>query len=287
MKHLCVLYLLLTISKFFVYGMEDMNYRIRTIKKSIRHNTLMNYLTLQDAIKLARTSRYLFTDMVVEVEIAEGKHRITKICTIEIPENIFHYLKYLVPAHISLQVHILQFNDFWDFPLNYSIFERLPQSHFSQHRLKLHFFLQTLVNHFNQTKDPILITEINEEMEGIYSIHMFGKTIPCINTDVLDLPLYFLMKKIQFEFHILASHHTFIKHGWNKNICQEITWISVKKVQMESDERWTICWTDRDNDDSMQADYIHDENYENEIRYLKDHSQEGFILKIRFGELLL
>ena len=66
------------------------------MKKNIHYN-LTTYLPLQDAFKLGITCKSLFVDMIEEEvdEAEEGKHRITKICTINIPENIFPHVTFL------------------------------------------------------------------------------------------------------------------------------------------------------------------------------------------------
>ena len=70
---------------------------ITRIKKDLLHRYLMTYLTLQDAFKFGITCKSLFEDMITEVDGAaeEGKYRITKICTIDIPENIFPHVTFL------------------------------------------------------------------------------------------------------------------------------------------------------------------------------------------------
>ena len=74
-----------------------MDGRITTMKKHFLHHYLMKYLRLQDAFKLGITCKSLFADMIEEEvdEAEEGKHRITKICTIDIPEIIFPHVTFL------------------------------------------------------------------------------------------------------------------------------------------------------------------------------------------------
>ena len=73
-----------------------MNGRITRIKKDLLRY-LMTYLTLQDAFNFGITCKSLFKDMITEVDGAaeEGKYRITKICNIDIPENIFPHVTFL------------------------------------------------------------------------------------------------------------------------------------------------------------------------------------------------
>ena len=70
---------------------------ITRIKKDLLHRYLMTYLTLQDAFNFGITCKSLFEDMITEVDgtAEEGKYRITKICTIDIPENIFPHVTFL------------------------------------------------------------------------------------------------------------------------------------------------------------------------------------------------
>ena len=70
---------------------------ITTMTKNLLHHNLMKYLRLQDAFKLGITCTSLFADMIEEevYEAEEGKHRITKICTIDIPANIFPHVTFL------------------------------------------------------------------------------------------------------------------------------------------------------------------------------------------------
>ena len=67
---------------------------ITRIKKDLLHRYLMTYLTLQDAFNFGITCKSLFKDMI-DGAAEEGKYRITKICTINIPENIFPHVTFL------------------------------------------------------------------------------------------------------------------------------------------------------------------------------------------------
>ena len=80
-----------------IYAKAAMNGRITTIKKHLMHHNLMTYLTLQDAFNFGITYKLLFQYMITKVDGAaeERKYRITKICYIHIPENIFPHVTFL------------------------------------------------------------------------------------------------------------------------------------------------------------------------------------------------
>ena len=86
-----------------------MNGRITTIKKHLMHHNLMTYLTLQDAFKFGITCKLLFRDMITKVDGAaeERKYRITKICYIHIPENIFPHVTFLFKLNFETSSFLL------------------------------------------------------------------------------------------------------------------------------------------------------------------------------------
>ena len=65
------------------------------MKKNIHYN-VTTYLPLQDAFKLGITCKSLFANMIERIdEAAEGNYRITKIGSIDIPENVFPHVIFL------------------------------------------------------------------------------------------------------------------------------------------------------------------------------------------------
>jgi len=70
---------------------------LSTLTKQILNNHLVKYLSIQDTFKVGIVDKSLFTKMMerVSVEVEENKYRITKICNVIIPENLFVHMKYL------------------------------------------------------------------------------------------------------------------------------------------------------------------------------------------------
>jgi len=272
------------------------------LEKEILNQILVQYLSIQDIFKLGFTSKSLFTKMIKEVHVTKGKYRISKICTVDIPENLFPYLTHLVQGCGLLRENNSQFYGFLHFPSDYNISGCLPQSYFSQHRVKLFHLLQILLN---QKESHFRIKNIYEEMEGIYTIHAFGKTDSYKHNywEVLVLPLYYLVKRIEYDFHIMNTEEKFMPrdalstycnreedYGWHSYDTKDMSWISIKKVQMEDDNQWTLCWTDYRSDESMQGK-IYD--HSSEIRFLYRYprmyspcTETAFSLRIRFEEFL-
>ena len=70
--------------------------RITTMKKILLHHNLTAYLPLQDVFNLGITCKSLFANMIERIdEAAEGNYRITKIGSIDIPENVFPHVIFL------------------------------------------------------------------------------------------------------------------------------------------------------------------------------------------------
>jgi hypothetical protein len=256
-------------------------FKITLLKKSILNQNVVTFLSLQDALKLGMTCKLLFKNIIEEVQVDEAEYRITKIGIFDIPENIFPILKYLARQDIKLHEETSYFESFLFSSLNYNIYEQLQQPCFSKNRLKLFYFLKTLMN---QRQEPFDIKSIDEdsEMEGVYNIHVFGKTIDTY--DFLVLPLCVLIKKFQFEFHIMATEQKYRQRPLIDGISERAknkTWISVKKID-KNDDRWTLCYTRTYNDTPIQRE-IDNNITQNTIDYNDfGHVGKGFILKICF-----
>ena len=108
------------------------NIVIEKIKESIFYD-VMKYLSIPDTFKLRLLSKSIFKKMFGEVEIVEGKCKITKVCSINIPENLFPHvaiifsksiwfwnLKFLFPSFLYIleSLHLISEITLNDVPKN-------------------------------------------------------------------------------------------------------------------------------------------------------------------------
>ena len=74
---------------------EIMSLKKNRIIEKMKTNILydvVKYLSISETFELGLLSKSLFTKMFEEVKIAEGIYRITTVCSINIPENLFPHV---------------------------------------------------------------------------------------------------------------------------------------------------------------------------------------------------